>query len=418
MDISSLRAQFPALDQQLAEYPLVYLDTAATSQKPRQVLDAMAQFLATDNANVHRAAHTLSARATARYEAVRDKLQTFINASQREEIIFTHGTTEAINLVAHGLTAQFGPGDIILVDSAAHHANLVPWQELAKRSGAVVKPIPLTKELRLDEAAFDGLLTENVKLVALSHISNVLGTVNDVKALCAKARAKGALTLADGAQAVAHRAVDVMDIGCDFYVFSGHKMYGPDGVGVLFGRFEALDSLTPLLTGGEMIKTVSFDGTHFGELPNRLEAGTPPIASVIGFGAAIDFLSSLDRTALERHEQQLMSQLTQGLASIPAVKLYGTATETFASEAQAPEASNSGAVAFNLGDEHHQDVGILLDKYGIAVRCGHHCAMPLMTIIGVKGCCRASIGLYTSKDDIDHFIAALKDCAELLGLDD
>ncbi|MCH4294837.1 cysteine desulfurase [Shewanella sp. 3B26] len=418
MDISSLRAQFPALDQQLAEYPLVYLDTAATSQKPRQVLDAMAQFLATDNANVHRAAHTLSARATARYEAVRDKLQTFINASQREEIIFTHGTTEAINLVAHGLTAQFGRGDIILVDSAAHHANLVPWQELAKRSGAEVMPIPLSADLRLDEAAFDGLLTENVKLVALSHISNVLGTVNDVKALCAKARAKGALTLVDGAQAVAHRAVDVMDIGCDFYVFSGHKMYGPDGVGVLFGRFEALDSLTPLLTGGEMIKTVSFDGTHFGELPNRLEAGTPPIASVIGLGAAIDFLSSLDRTALERHEQQLMSLLTQGLASIPAVKLYGTGTETFASEAQAPEASNSGAVAFNLGDEHHQDVGILLDKYGIAVRCGHHCAMPLMAIMGVKGCCRASIGLYTSKDDIDRFIAALKDCAELLGLDD
>ncbi|MBT1443592.1 cysteine desulfurase [Shewanella sp. JM162201] len=412
MDISSLRAQFPALDQQIGDYPLVYLDTAATSQKPRQVLDAMTQFLATDNANVHRAAHTLSARATASYEAVRAKVQAFIRASRREEVIFTHGTTEAINLVAHGLTAQFGPGDIILVDSAAHHANLVPWQELAKRSGARVVPIPLSADLRLDEAAFDGLLTENVKLVALSHISNVLGTVNDVKRLCAKARAKGALTLVDGAQAVAHRQVDVADIECDFYVFSGHKMYGPDGVGILFGRYDVLDTLTPLLTGGEMIKSVSFDGSSFGELPNRLEAGTPPIVSVIGLGAAIDFLNAIDRDALKQHEEELMRCLTQGLAAIPAVKLYGSAGDT----RLPPE--NSGAVAFNLADEHHQDVGILLDKYGIAVRCGHHCAMPLMALIGIKGCCRASIGLYTSKDDIDRFVAALKDCAELLGLDD
>ncbi|QYK04422.1 aminotransferase class V-fold PLP-dependent enzyme [Shewanella zhangzhouensis] len=407
MNIPSLRNQFPALDQHIGDYPLVYLDTAATSQKPRQVLDAMANFLTTDNANVHRAAHTLSGRATASYEAVRDKLKAFIHAVRREEIIFTHGTTEAINLVANGLKHRLNPGDVILVDSAAHHANLVPWQQLAAQTGARVEAIPLTAELRLDIAAFEALLEAGAAVVALGHVSNVLGTVNDVKTLCAKARAKGALTLVDGAQAVAHQAVDVADIGCDFYVFSGHKMYAPDGVGVLYGRFEALDSLTPLLTGGEMIKTVSFADTQFGELPNRLEAGTPPIVSVIGLGAAIDFINSLDRLALQAHERELMARLRAGLETVPQIRIHSPHDDT----AYAP---NSGAIAFNLGDQHHQDVGILLDQQGIAVRCGHHCAMPLMSLMGVKGCCRASIGLYTTPNDIDRFLAAIKEAAELL----
>ncbi|MFT5789647.1 MAG: cysteine desulfurase/selenocysteine lyase, partial [Shewanella sp.] len=293
MDLSMLRSQFPALAQSNDGYPLCYLDTAATSQKPQQVIDSMNHYYQFDNANVHRAAHQLSARATTQYEAVRDKLRQFIQARRREEIIFTHGTTEAINIVANGLTAQLKQGDLILIDTAAHHANIVPWQELAKRTGAIIKPIPLTTDCRLDSCAFDALLLEKPAIVALSHVSNVLGTVNPVSDLVAKAKQIGAITLVDGAQAIAHMSVDVQSIDCDFYVFSGHKMYGPTGIGVLYGRFEILDSLSPLMTGGEMIKTVSFSGTEFNQLPNRLEAGTPPIAEVIGLGSAIDFINAL-----------------------------------------------------------------------------------------------------------------------------
>ncbi|MFB2637238.1 cysteine desulfurase [Shewanella bicestrii] len=399
---SQIRSQFPTLSQMLGDYPLCYLDTAATSQKPQSVLDAMAQYYLNDNANVHRAAHQLSARATSSYEKVRDELQGFINAKRREEIIFTHGTTESINLVAYGLTPQIAAGDLILIDTAAHHANIVPWQELAKRTGAIIKPISLDRDGRLDRHAYQALLALKPKVVALCHVSNALGTVNPVVELVQQAKAQGAITLVDGAQAVAHLSLDIAAIDCDFYVFSGHKMYGPTGIGVLYGRFDKLDTLTPLLTGGEMIKRVSFDGTEFGSLPNRLEAGTPPISEVIGLGAAIRFLQQYLTPEVQAHEAELLQYLQQQLRALGDVHLY------------AAHSDNLGAVAFNLGDEHHQDVGILLDQQGVAVRCGHHCAMPLMQSLNLKGCCRASIGIYTNKADIDRFIAALASVKDLL----
>lgn len=403
-DHHAIRAQFPTLNQVLDEHSLCYLDSAATSQKPQMVLDAMAHYYQFDNANVHRAAHQLSARATVHYEHVRDQIQTFIKAQKRQEIIFTQGTTASINMVAHGVTHLFNQDDVILVDSAAHHANIVPWQALAQRTGAKVIPIGLDKFGHLDEFDFNDKLKLNPKLVALSHISNALGSVNDVKTLVAYAQDRGAMVLIDGAQAVAHIEVDVSDINCDFYVFSGHKMYAPTGIGVLYGKEDKLNMLTPMLTGGEMIKTVSFDGTTYGELPNRLEAGTPPIAEVIGLGAAVSFLQSFDRSQAKSHEQQLMSYLQQQLSELGDITLYGVH----------PDKLNVGSVAFNLGNEHHQDVGILLDQQGVAVRCGHHCAMPLMQALNLKGCCRASIGIYTTKADIDQFIAALTQVKDLL----
>lgn len=401
-DNAEIRSQFPTLAQMLDNYPLCYLDTAATSQKPQCVLDAMAQFYENNNANVHRAAHQLSSRATSSYESVRDQLQLFIKAKRREEIIFTHGTTESINLVAFGLTPQLTAGDVILIDTAAHHANIVPWQELAKRTKAIIKPIPLDKNCRIDLTAYKALLTLNPKVVALCHVSNALGTVNPVVELVQLAKAQGAFTLVDGAQAIAHLTVDVTNINCDFYVFSGHKMYGPTGIGVLYGRFEVLDKLPPLLTGGEMIKHVSFDSTEFGSLPNRLEAGTPPIAEVIGLGAAITFLQNTLTPRVQAHETELMAYLQSELHTLGDVLLYGAHRD------------NISAVAFNLANEHHQDVGILLDQQGVAVRCGHHCAMPLMQSLKLKGCCRASIGIYTNKADIDRFITALTTVKELL----
>ncbi|MEZ9139662.1 MULTISPECIES: cysteine desulfurase [unclassified Shewanella] len=398
----AIRAQFPTLAQQLDESPLCYLDTAATSQKPQSVIDAINHYYQFDNANVHRAAHQLSARATKHYETVREQVKSFINSAKVEEIIFTHGTTESINMVAYGISQQISANDIILVDSAAHHANIVPWQELAKRTGATIKPIPLNDNLSIDHCAFEQLLTLSPKLVALSHVTNALGTVNDVATLVQKAKSAGAITLVDGAQAIAHFDIDVQQIDCDFYVFSGHKMYGPTGVGILYGRFAQLDQLVPMLTGGEMIKTVSFTGTTFGSLPNKLEAGTPAISAVIGLGAAISFINSLPKEQARQHEQSLLEYLQQQLTQLGDIILYGA------------NANNTGAVAFNLANEHHQDVGILLDQQGIAVRCGHHCAMPLMELLAIKGCCRASIGIYNNKQDIDQFITALVNVKALL----
>lgn len=402
MQLLALRAQFPALEQTLDGYPLCYLDTAATSQKPQSVLDAMADFYRYDNANVHRAAHQLSARSTAKYEAVRDKVQAFVNAQHREEIIFTHGTTEAINQVAWGLNQQLDINSVILVDTAAHHANIVPWQQLAQRTGANVIAIPLADDGRIDQQAYQALLAQGPSIVAINHVSNVLGTVNPVQAMVAQAKAAGALTLVDGAQAVAHKHVDMQEIDSDFYVFSGHKMYGPTGVGILYGRYQQLDTLTPLLTGGEMIDQVSFDGTSFNTLPNRLEAGTPAIAEVIGLGAAIDYIANLPQAATQKREAELVNYLQAQLQQLGGITLYAAHND------------NCGAVAFNLNGEHHQDVGILLDQQGVAIRCGHHCAMPLMHSLQISGCCRASIGVYTSHEDIDRFIEALSSVKAML----
>ncbi|WP_144210887.1 cysteine desulfurase [Shewanella donghaensis] len=401
-DHQAIRSQFPILDQKFDDNPLCYLDTAATSQKPTRVINAMMEYYQQDNANVHRAAHQLSARATINYEHVRSQVQQFINAAQTEEVIFTHGTTESINMVAAGLTEQLKPEDIILVDSAAHHANLVPWQQLAKKTGAIVKAIPLNQQLSIDITAYDALLALKPKLVAISHVTNAVGSVNDVCQLVEMANKSGALTLVDGAQAVAHIEVDVQQINCDFYVFSAHKMYGPTGVGILYGRYVELDKLEPLLTGGEMIKSVSFEATTFGSLPNKLEAGTPAISAVIGLGAAINFINELPKTALIAYEQNLLVYLQKELQNLGDIELIGASKH------------NIGVVAFNLAQEHHQDVGILLDQQGIAVRCGHHCAMPLMQILNIKGCCRASLGVYTNKQDIDLFIKALRSVKELL----
>ncbi|MFQ6370750.1 aminotransferase class V-fold PLP-dependent enzyme [Shewanella sp. YIC-542] len=398
----AIRQQFPLLQQMMGDYPLCYLDSAATSQKPERVLQAMDDYYRRFNANVHRGSYQLSAAATEAFEAVRQKLQQFIHASCPQEIIFTRGTTEALNLLAYGLEGQIQPGDRILVDSSAHHANLLPWQQLAKRRGAELIAIPLTPELRLDETALTALLQQPTKLVALSHVSNVLGTVNDIAALTPGIRAAGAMCVVDGAQAAAHLPLDMQQLGCDFYAFSGHKMYGPTGVGVLWGRYALLDTLAPMLTGGEMIKSVSFAHSEFGELPYRLEAGTPPIAEVIGLGAAVDFLNSLERHDVCRQEQQLLQQLQQQLAQIPGITLYGAHKD------------NRGAVAFNLAGEHHQDLGILLDQQGVAIRCGHHCAMPLMALMGINGCCRASLGVYSNEMDIQRFIQALQAAIALI----
>ncbi|MCL1074325.1 aminotransferase class V-fold PLP-dependent enzyme [Shewanella dokdonensis] len=402
MSSSIIRQQFPLLQQMMGSYPLCYLDNAATSQKPERVIQAMDDYYRRNNANVHRGSYQLSAAATSAFEAVRLKVQQFIHAPQPQEVIFTHGTTEALNLLAYGLGKQLQPGDRILVDSTAHHANLVPWQQLAQRCGAEIIAIPLTHELRLDHQALKVLLQQPTKLVALSHVSNVLGSVNDIPTLAQEIRAAGAICVVDGAQAIGHLPVDVQLLGCDFYAFSGHKMYGPTGVGVLWGRQSRLETLEPMLTGGEMIKSVSFAHTEFGELPFRLEAGTPPIAEVIGLGAAIDFLNSLERDQVQQQEQQLLLQLQQQLAALPGITLYGA------------HADNSGALAFNLAGEHHQDVGILLDQQGVAIRCGHHCAMPLMQLLGLKGCCRASLGVYNNADDIERFIKAMRTTITML----
>ncbi|QIR13682.1 aminotransferase class V-fold PLP-dependent enzyme [Shewanella aestuarii] len=406
-DHNAIRSQFPVLSQMLGDNPLCYLDTAATSQKPQMVLDAMTAYYQFDNANVHRAAHQLAARATIQYEKVRQQVQDFINSPSLQQVIFTHGTTESINMVAHGLMDTLSKDDIILVDGAAHHANIVPWQALAKRVGAKVVAIPLDANGRIDQTAYDELLLTQPKLVALAHVSNALGTVNPINAMVAKAKAIGALTLVDGAQAVAHLAVDVQTLDCDYYVFSGHKMYGPTGIGILYGKLAALNMLTPMLTGGEMIKTVSFDGTTYGELPNRLEAGTPAIAEVMGFGAAITFLNSLPQAQLRQHEQQLLRYLQQQLSQLGDITLYGV-------DGGKESHENIGSVAFNLANEHHQDVSILLDQQGIAIRSGHHCAMPLMQSLQIKGCCRASIGLYSNKQDIDRFISAMAQVKSIL----
>ncbi|MBR9727981.1 aminotransferase class V-fold PLP-dependent enzyme [Shewanella intestini] len=413
-DHRAIREQFPLLSQ--AHQPSIcYLDTAATSQKPHSVIEAMNHYYQQGNANVHRGAYQLSAQATRDYEAVRDKVQQFIHANNRQQIIFTHGTTSAINMVAHGLTEQLNCNDIILIDGAAHHANIVPWQALAKRTGAKVMPIKLTSNGLIDQSDYDAKLAMQPKVVALAHVTNALGTVNPVQQMVSKAKAKGAITLVDGAQAIAHIAVNVAQIDCDFYAFSGHKMYGPTGVGVLYGKLAALEQLTPMLTGGEMIKTVSFQHTTYGELPNRLEAGTPPIAEVIGLGAAIDFIRSQDSEHIKHHEQQLVCYLQQQLSLLSNIELYGVELTDINSTAMPNNSRhNIGAVAFNIKGEHHQDVGILLDQQGIAVRCGHHCAMPLMTHLGLKGCCRASVGMYSNHDDIDRFITALKEVINIL----
>ncbi|MGY6040686.1 aminotransferase class V-fold PLP-dependent enzyme [Aeromonas sp. AE23HZ002T15] len=391
-----LRSQFPALAQKVNGHPLIYLDNAATTQKPQRVLEAIARYYSTDNANVHRAAHALSGRATLAFESARETVARFIKAPRPQEVIWTRGTTEAINLVAQswGLS-ELQAGDEIVLSTLEHHANIVPWQLVAQRTGALIRVIPLDKNGDLDMDAYLGLLGTRTRLVSVAHVSNALGTVNPVKEIVAAAKAVGALTLIDGAQAVAHLEVDVQAIGCDFYAFSGHKLYGPTGIGVLWGRTELLERMPPWQAGGEMIDRVSFAGTTFNVLPFKFEAGTPHIAGAIGLASAIDFITDLDKAELVRHEAALTDYLVAGLRQVPGLRLIGEPRQ------------RAGAVSFLLDDIHPQDAATLLDMQGIALRVGHHCAMPLMESLGIGGTMRASLACYNDQDDVDALLAAL-----------
>ena len=391
-----LRGQFPALAQEVNGHPLVYLDNAATTQKPQAVLDAINHYYRADNANVHRAAHALSGRATRAFEDARETVARFINAPRSHEVIWTRGTTEAINLVAQSWgMSELRAGDEIVLSTLEHHANIVPWQLVAQRTGAVIRVVPLDERGDLDMAAYLALLGPRTRLVSVAHVSNALGTVNPVKEMVAAAKAVGALSLIDGAQAVAHLVVDVQAIGCDFYAFSGHKLYGPTGIGVLWGRTELLERMPPWQAGGEMIDRVSFSGTTFNTLPFKFEAGTPHIAGAIGLAAAIDFVMEQDKDSLASHEAALTDYLVAGLQQVPGLRLVGEPGQ------------RAGAVSFLLEDIHPQDAATLLDMQGIALRVGHHCAMPLMESLGIGGTMRASLACYNNRDDVDALLAAL-----------
>jgi len=396
LDIHALRAQFPILDQQVNGKPLVYLDNGATTQKPVAVLDALQDYYRGVNSNVHRGAHYLSDEATGQFEGARQTVADFLNAS-REEILWTKGTTESINIVAQCVAReQLQPGDEVLISTSEHHANIVPWQQACLATGATLKVIPLNGDCSLDLDAFDSLLSDKTKIVAIGHASNALGTLNPVKHMVAKAKAAGAITLVDGAQAVAHFPVDVQDLGADFYAFSGHKLFGPTGIGVLYGRRELLDAMPPYQTGGEMIEVVTFEKSTWNQLPYKFEAGTPNIAGAIGLGTAINWLNGQDRAALEAHENALLAHATEQANAFDGLKIIGTA------------ASKVSVLSFLLDGGHPADVGMLLDKQGVAVRTGHHCTMPLMDSLGIPGTVRASFSIYNTLDEVDRLFAALE----------
>jgi cysteine desulfurase/selenocysteine lyase len=401
-DVTRLRADFPALDREIDGKRLAYLDSAASAQCPRSVLDAIVEQQAMNHANVHRGVHWLAERATAAYELARDKVASFVNASSREEIVFTRGTTESINLVAASLGGSIlKPGDEILVSGMEHHSNIVPWQLIAGKTGARLVPAPITTAGELDIAGFERLLSDSTRIVALSHVSNALGTVNPVRSLAAKAHAAGALVLLDGAQAVPHLAVDVQEIGCDFYAFSGHKMFAGTGIGALYGRAELLDRMPPWQGGGEMILSVSFESSTFNALPYKFEAGTPNVTGAVALGAAIDYLSRLDRDAVARHEDALLAYATDRLSTVRGLRIVGTARDKV------------GVVSFVIDGIHAHDVGTIVNDEGVAIRTGHHCAMPVMDFFGVAATARASLALYNNREDVDRLILGLDKAREL-----
>ncbi|WP_341501966.1 cysteine desulfurase [Gallaecimonas sp. GXIMD4217] len=402
-DPLELRRAFPALDQSVNDRPLIYLDNGATSQTARAVLDAMDDYYQGCRANVHRAGHALAAKATTAFEQVRHQIAGWLRVESERAVIFNRGTTEAINLVAWGLLDRLGPGDEILVSTMEHHANLVPWQLVAQRSGARVRPIPLTQSGELDMAAYQALLGPRTRLVAVCHASNTLGVINPVARICELARRHGALSVIDGAQAAPHLAIDIQALGCDFYVFSGHKMFGPTGVGVLTGRLAALEQLEPWQGGGEMIDRVSFEGVTFNALPHRLEAGTPPIAEVIGLGRAVALVEGLGDGA-RRHEQHLLDRLWRGLAQLP-VQLLG------------PRDPRVSLISLSAPGVHPGDLALYLDGKGIAVRAGSHCTQPLHSALGLDGSLRLSLAPYNTEDEVDQALAALAEALALFGDD-
>jgi cysteine desulfurase/selenocysteine lyase len=395
------RGDFPILERIVNGHRLVYLDSAASSQKPRTVIEAMSEYYATTHANVHRSIHTLGEEATALYEMARDRVQRFIGAASREEVVFTRGTTDGINLVAEAVGRTLRQGDEILITDLEHHSNIIPWQMAARDRGATVRSVPVTGEGLLDLDAFERLLGPRTRVVAFAHVSNVLGTILPVARLAAQARRVGALTVVDGAQAAPHLPLDMFALGCDFYTFSSHKMLGPTGVGVLWGRRAALEALEPTRGGGEMIKEVWIDRAQWNDLPWRFEPGTPPIAEAVGLMAAIEYLEKLGMERVAEHERALAQQTVEVLQAIPGVRVYG------------PRASldRGAVVAFSVEGLHPHDVAALLDQEGIAVRAGHHCAQPLMRSLGVVGTARASFSVYSSSEEVSllaHALASLR----------
>lgn len=402
-DVDQVRQDFPILDQEVNGHPLVYLDNAATTQKPNAVIDAISDYYQSYNSNVHRAAHALSDRATQEFESARKKVADFLGAGSAEQMIWTSGTTDSINLVAASWgRSNLGKGDRVLVSALEHHSNIVPWQIVAEQTGAEVLPIDVTDKGEIDLEALDSLLDERVKMISIGHVSNALGTVNPIEEIIHKAKSVGANTLIDGAQALAHIELNLGTLGCDFYAFSAHKVYGPTGIGGLWGKAELLEAMPPYRGGGEMIERVSFEGTTYNQLPYKFEAGTPNIADAIGFGAAVDYLGSLDRQAVAEHENAVLAYAFERGTEFPGLQRYGNADQV------------TGVFSFLLDGVHPSDVGMLLDQQGIAVRTGHHCAQPLMEQYRIPGTVRASFALYNSREEVDRLFAGLEKVRQFL----
>lgn len=407
IDAQTLRADFPVLHQEVNGHPLVYLDNAASTQKPRAVIDALSAYYEADNANVHRGVHTLSVRATDAFDRARSQVASLFGIADAAELIWTRGTTEAINLVAWswGL-ANLKAGDEVLLSVMEHHSNLVPWQMVAQRTGARLRFIDIDDQQRLDLSNLDELLTERTRLVSIVHVSNALGTINPVREIAARAKAVGAVVLVDGAQSAPHLPVDVPSLGCDFYAFSGHKMCGPTGMGGLWGRRELLEAMPPFHGGGDMIEWVELEKSTYAPLPNRFEAGTPHISGAVGLGAAAEYLAGIGRDAILAHERTLLRYALERMAEIPEITVFGPRDP----------AERSGVISFTMGDVHPHDLGTILDAEGIAIRAGHHCAQPLMRRMGVGSTARASFYLYNTPDDVDRLIDGLHRAKKLFGL--
>ena len=399
----NLREQFPILDQEIYGHPLVYFDNAATTQKPRCVIDTLSNYYLTLNSNIHRGAHHLAAQATEAYEATRQHVQRFINARHNHEIVFTRGTTESINLVAASFGQAFlNADDEVIVSGMEHHSDIVPWQLACERKGARLRVIPFSDEGILDLDTYRNLFTEKTRIVAVNHVSNTLGTINPIKEIIAIAHSHNVPVLIDGAQAISHIKVDVQDLDCDFYCFSGHKMYAPMGVGVMYGKEEWLDKMPPYQGGGEMIKTVTFEKTTYNELPFKFEAGTPSVGDVLGLESAMNFMENIGIDAIFQHEHELTQYATEQLMQIPNMRIFGTAP------------NKTSVISFLIGNAHPYDVGTLLDKLGIAVRTGHHCTQPIMDRYGIPGTVRASFAIYNTREEIDLFLKALNRIAPML----
>ena len=402
LDISQIREQFPILSRKVNGHDLIYFDNGATTQKPQPVITAESNYYKNENSNVHRGVHFLSGLATDKFEATRNTIQNFINAKHSHEIIFTKGTTDSINIVASGYRSILNKGDEIIISELEHHSNIVPWQMCCEQSGATLKVIPLLDNGSLDMIAFENFLSENTKLVSVSHISNTLGTINPIEEIIEKAQAVGAKVMIDGAQAAAHIPINMQSLGADFYCFSAHKLYGPTGVGVLYGKEDALNELPPYQGGGEMIKEVSFKKTTYACLPHKFEAGTPNIAGVVAFKSAIDFINGLGLSNIAKYEEELLQYATEEVLKIEGLKIYGTAE------------NKSGIISFNINELHPYDVGMIVDKMGIAIRTGHHCTQPIMERFNIPGTARISLAVYNTKDEIDVCIKAIKKAKMML----